>query len=152
MKKKVGRPRKKLGAITDKQFARAGIVMSLYDEARRNGLKHSSAVVQTVELVQRHYRKIRISETGVKRILAEFRPKESETILLFERSTLTGADLERFKWIQEQLTAFQEKECLTLPVPRDVVPPQTVTTYKIRFGNRPYYPRHNRKAQIKNTL
>jgi hypothetical protein len=144
MKKKLGRPRKKEGVIADKEFARAVIAMSVYDEARGNGLKHSSAVAEAVEFIKQHYPTKRISETELKRILSKFRPKESQTILLFERSTLTGEDLARFKWIQEQLAALHQKKGLTPP--SDVIPPKTVMTYKIRFGERPNYPRHNRKS------
>jgi hypothetical protein len=42
---------------------RAVIVMSLYDEARKNGQKHSAAVTQTVELVKQRDPAMRISET-----------------------------------------------------------------------------------------
>jgi len=86
-----------------------------------------------------------ISETEVKRILAEFRSRKSKTILLFERSTLTEEDLAKFRWIQEQLAALPQMKGLRLPAPSDVTPPKSVTTFKIRFGERPNYPRHNRK-------
>jgi hypothetical protein len=146
MKKKMGRPRKTEGQLSHQDFARAGIVMGLYDEARRVGQKHSVAVKQTVEFVKQHYPRKRISETGVKRILAEFRPRESQTILRFERSTLAGEELATFYWIQEQLAALRQKKGFRLPAPSDVIPPKSVATYKIRFGERPIYPRHNRKS------
>ena len=144
-KKRLGRPRKIEGVISYREFARAGIVMSLYDGARKSGLKHSSAVVQAVELMEERYAKKRISQTGVKRVLAEFRPRIGKTILQFERSTLTGEDLARFYWIQEQLAALPKRKWLKLPTPSEVIPPKTVAVYKIRFVERPNYPRHNRK-------
>jgi hypothetical protein len=55
MKKKLGRPRKTEGEILTNDFVRAGTVMSLYDQARQNGQKHSAAGAQLVELIkQRH--------------------------------------------------------------------------------------------------
>jgi hypothetical protein len=76
MKKKLGRPRKAEGLLSHQDFARAGIVMSLYDEARKDGQKHSVAVRQTVEFVEQRYPKKRISETGVKRIWLYGAPEE----------------------------------------------------------------------------
>jgi hypothetical protein len=76
MKKKMGRPRKKKGVISPWAFTRAGIVMSAYDEARENGQKHSVAVRQSVEVIRQLHPKIPISETGVRRILSQFRPRK----------------------------------------------------------------------------
>jgi hypothetical protein len=146
MEKKLGRPRKSDGVISPQDFARAGIAMSVYDEARGNGQKHSVAVTQTVEFIKQRHPKMRISETEVKRILAKFRPRNSQTILRFERSTLSEEGLVKFHWIQERLRALQQKDGLSLPAPADVGVTKPVTTYKIRFGERPNYPRHNRKT------
>ena len=77
MKKKLGRPRKKEGVISFWNFQRAGIVMSLYDEARKSGQKHIAAIAQTVELIKQRDPVMRISETEVKRILATWRPRKS---------------------------------------------------------------------------
>ena len=107
---KLGRPQKKKDVITDKEFARAGVVMSAYDEARKAGEKHIGAVTQSVEVIRRRYPELRISETEVKRILAKFRPRKSQTILLFDRSTLISEDLARFEWIQGQLAALHDKK------------------------------------------
>jgi hypothetical protein len=146
MKKKMGRPRKTEGLISHQDFARAGIVMSSYDEARKDGQKHSVAVRQTVEFVKQRYPKKRISETEVKRILAIWRPRGSHTILRFECSTLSKDELTKHYWIQDQLAALSQKKGLKLAAPSDVIPPKPVTTYKMRFGERPNYPRHNRKS------
>jgi hypothetical protein len=145
MKKKSGRPRKTKGVIAYHDFARAGIVMSQYDEARSNGQKHSVAVAQSVEFIRLRFPKMRISETVVKRILAECRPRKSQSILRFERSTLTEEELAKFSWVQQLLGALQKKG-LKLPTSSDVSLPKSVTTFKIRFGERPNYPRHNRKT------
>jgi hypothetical protein len=145
LQKKMGRPRKKEGVIVFGDFARAGIVMSMYDEARENGQKHSTAVAQTVELMKQRYPEMRISETEVKRILAEWRPRRGHTILRFERSVLSEEELAKHYWIQDQLAAFPKKEGLKLPATSDVISPKSVMAYKILVGERPNYPRHNRK-------
>jgi hypothetical protein len=120
--------------------------MSVYDEARENGQKHSVAVAQTVYFIKQRHPKMRISETEVKRTLAKFRPRNSQTILRFERSMLAEEGLVMFRQIQERLGALHQKEGLSLPAPSDVGATKPVTTYKIRFGERPIYPRHNRKT------
>jgi hypothetical protein len=145
MKKKPGRPRKTPGLISDREFARAGIVMSVFDEAREKNQKHSAAVVLTVEFIKQRYPMMRISETEVKRILAVWRPRKGHTILRFERSMLSEEELVKFNWIQAQFATLRQKKGLTLPPPSDVIPPKSVTTFKIRIGERPNYPRHNRK-------
>jgi len=146
MEKKLGRPQKSKGVISAQDFARAGIAMSVYDEARENGQKHSVAVAQSVEFIKQRHPKMRISETEVKRNLAKFRPRNSQTILLFERSTPTEEELAKFRSIQERLRALQQEKGLRLAAPSGVDAAKPVTIYKIRFGERPKYPRHNRKT------
>jgi len=145
MKKKLGRPRKKVGTITGAQFVRAGVVIRLYEKARRVGRKHSSAVVQTTEIIKKRYPEMRISETGVKRILSKFRPNKSEITLTFERSRLTGEELARFESFQQHLAAFREKG-LTQPILPEDIPTKAAGIYRIRFIKRPNYPRHNRRT------
>jgi hypothetical protein len=70
-KEETGKTSKDRGMISQQDFARAGIVMTAHDEARRNGEKHSVALAKAVEFVRQHFPKMRISKTGVKRI---FRP------------------------------------------------------------------------------
>jgi hypothetical protein len=147
MKKKPGRPRKKEGVISHRDFARAGIVMSVFDEARGNGEKHSVAVAQCVQFIRQRYPRLRISETGVKRILSEFRPRKSQTILQFEQTVLDEQALMTFRTIQENLRNLQRTRTkgLNLPEPLGVGTVKPVSVFKIRFGERPHYARHNRK-------
>jgi hypothetical protein len=146
MKKKVGRPRKKKGVISVRDFARAGVVQCAYDEARVNGEKHSVGVKETVKVTKQRHPNIRISETGVKRILAQHRPKKSQTILRFARETLIGKDLARLQALLFQMPA------VPVPQPNGMVPAllvalptRAITVYKISVEERPNYPRHNRK-------
>jgi hypothetical protein len=145
MEKKLGRPRREKGMISFWNFQRGGIAMSSYDEARKNGEKHSAAVAQTVEFIKQYYPMMRISETEVKRTLAAWRPRRSHTILRIECSTIVGEEVAKPCLIEAQLAAMAEKKEAKLPVPSDVILPKSITTYKMYFGERPNYPRHNRK-------
>ena len=145
MRKKLGRPQKKKGVSSFMQFERAGIVMSLYDKARKNGQKHSAAVAQTVELIKHNLPMMRISETEVKRILGTYRPRGSQIIVRFECSMLSGEELAKRYCIVSKLAAISEKKGSKLPAPSDVILPKSVRTYKMYFSERPNYPRHNRK-------
>ena len=129
-------------------FVRAGIVMAAYDEARQNDQKHSVAVRQAVEFVKQNYPELRISETAVRRILAEWRPRNSGTILRFERSTMTADEIAKYRSVREQAAAFQQKEGLNVPMPSDIInnPSKPRIKFLVRFGERPNYPRSNRKG------
>jgi len=148
MKKKLGRPRKKEGLISFRDFDRVNMAMSLYHEGRKNGQKHSAAVAQTVESIKQRYPMMRISETEVKRILAAWSPRGSHTILRFEWVSLTRQEIANR--IEGQLAAMSQKKGSKLPAPSDVILPISVTTYKMILGGRPNYPRHNCKPRRSN--
>jgi hypothetical protein len=147
-KRRPGRPRKEAGTMEFRHFVRAGIVMAAYDEARQNDQKHSVAVRLAVEFVKQNYPKLRISETAVRRILAQWRPKNSGMILRFERSIMTADEIAKYRSIRKQAAAFQQKEGLKVPVPSDIInsPSKPRTKFLARFGERPNYPRSNRKV------
>ena len=71
-----GKTQKTKGVISYQNFTRAGIVMCVYDELRKNGQKHSLAVSETIEFTTQHYPNKRVSETAVRRNLGEFRPEK----------------------------------------------------------------------------
>jgi hypothetical protein len=132
-----GRPKKEEGRIELWRFGRAGMVFFAYDEARRRGEKHAVAVVQAVEYVRQRYPEMPISQTEVRRLLATFRPRKSRTILRFERATLDGERLKKFRFVAGVLGEKPQT------APQDL--PESITSYKFRFAERPQYPRHNRK-------
>jgi len=131
-----------------RQFGRAAIVMSAYDEARRNGEKHSIAVRYAVDFFKGRSSHMRISETEVKRILSTFRPRGSGAILLFERSTLSEEDIKRSSWIRAQIPALEGGKGINLPQLPIYDETRSREKFTIRFSERPDYPRHNRKGQI----
>ncbi len=121
------------------------MVLSAYDEARARGEKHSVAVIEAADCVGRYDSEMSISNTGVRRILATFRPQKSETILLFERSVRSEEDLHVNRWIREQVAALRGKKGITLPDTPDYDLSKSNLVLTIRAGTRPHYPRHNRK-------
>ena len=76
----------------------------------------------------------------MRRILAEWRPTNSGTILLFERSTMTADEIAKYRSVPEQAAAFQQKEALKVPVPSDIIITLQPTKFLLRFGERPNYP------------
>jgi hypothetical protein len=81
--KKRGRPAKG-GAQGAEAFFRALEVLSVYHEARKAGEKHSTAVFETVRRLKAKYT---ISETTVKRILAELQPAGANVVFTAGKPT-----------------------------------------------------------------
>jgi hypothetical protein len=144
-KRQRGRPRKEKDTIQFWQFARAAHVLYAYDDARGRGEKHSVAVQNAVDFVKHLNPEMSISRTEVKRILAALPPRGSETVLRFERSTLSEEEVKRRRWILEQLVMLQGKKGLTLPTRPNYDLAGNDAVFKFRFAERPNYPRHNRK-------
>jgi len=128
------------------QFGRVVKVRCAYDESRRKGEKYSVAVRDAVDNVKQSSPEMPISETGVKRILSRYGPKESATILCFERVPMSEADIKRHRWIREQFAALRKKEGVTLPELRVYDETRRRDKFLIRFSERTKYPRHNRKS------
>jgi hypothetical protein len=138
-----GRPKNNEGIVPFWRFARAGIVMCVYDEARKRGEKHSTAVNQAVKYVRQHRTEMPISETEVKRTLAAFRPRHGRIILRFKRSTISKKKLMQLRSIQKQLANLKgKKDSSSIAVPNL---PKSRVSYTFSFEERPLYPRHNRK-------
>jgi hypothetical protein len=144
-----GRPKKKEDSLEPWQFGRAAIVLSAYDESRGKGEKHSAAVSDAVEFLRRCSPEVRISKTGVKRILSQFRPRGSGAVLRFERSPWTEEDKKRYSLICEHSAAFAGRKGIILPRLPAYHETHHRDKFLIRFSERPEYPRHNRKASKK---
>lgn len=156
---KPGRPRKN-GAKDSWTLLRAAKVSHFYNQARRAGLKHSSAVTETVELIRQSNPEKSISATEVRRVLAEIQSKDSFEALLFERERLKGAEAANERKRLAYLTgeaerlkaAMQKSSCGDT---REVVLPAALTgdgpldRYAIRISRRPSYARHNAKDPSK---
>jgi hypothetical protein len=145
-KKRKGRPRKEKDIIEFWQFCRVGILLAHFDEVRKKGEKHSVAVSEAADSFRLSNPGVPVSLTAVKRILATFRPRGSRTVLLFERSNLTEADVKRHRWIREMLAAQQKEKGTELQVPPVYDETHRGVKFTIRFSERPNYPRHNAKT------
>jgi hypothetical protein len=145
-KRQRGRPKKKGDSKEVWQYFRAAMVMSAYDESREKGEKHSVAVRDAVDFLKRYSPEMRICETEVKCVLSTFRPRGSRTILRFERSPLSEADIQKHRWLREQIVALEKKKGITLPEPRAQDETRLREKFIIRSSERPVYPRHNSKV------
>lgn len=141
-----GRPRKIEDSIALRQFGRLAKVTSAYDQSREKGAKHSVAVSDVVDTFRQRSPKLRISETGVKRILSTYRPRGSEKILRFDRLPWSEGDKKKYNAIREQSAAFAEKEGITVPQLPVYDETRRREKFLLRFSERPDYPRHNRKS------
>jgi len=118
--------------------------MCAYDEARKRGEKHSTAITEAVERVRGRYP---ISETTVKRIFATFRSRngQTENILWFKGFTLSKKKLARLRSMLEQVPHIQGENGTSVPAPSTQNLTKSLTAYKFGYAKRPHYPRHNRK-------
>lgn len=144
-KKKKGRPRKEEGRIEPWQFTRENLAMCGYDEARTRGEKHSVAVAEAVSFVKQFHPGMSISESEVRRILALRRPRTALTILRIERSVPTEQEIEKWTYFKKCLAASRGPDGPALPPTPEARPPKSPMIFKIRSGERPDYPRSNRK-------
>jgi hypothetical protein len=145
-KRQRGRPRKQEDTIQPWQFGRAAHALCIYDEARGRGDKHSVAVAYTVDAMKKCNPAMSISQSEVRRILASWRPRGSHAVLRFERLSLSEENIQRRRWIREQLATLREKKGVTLPTPPDHDLARNTVAFTIRFAERPNYPRYNRKT------
>jgi hypothetical protein len=140
-----GRPKKKMGEQVFWRFVRAGSIMCAFDEAREGGEKHSAAITHAVQYVRQHHPEMPVSETELKRILATYRPVDSQTILKFKRSIVDDKKLARLRCMLEQVAKVQSETNLSAPQPSIKNLPKSLRAIEFGYFERPLYPRHNRK-------
>jgi hypothetical protein len=144
-----GRPKKEEAREEFWRFVRAGIIISAYDEARKSKQKHSAAVTQAVQYLRQHQTEMLISETVVRRTLATFQPRDSQTTLRFKRSTVGKKKLARLRCMLEQVPDIQAENGPSVPSPSIQSLPKSLTAYTFGYSKRPHYPRYNRKNRKK---
>jgi hypothetical protein len=140
--KKRGRPPKN-GVVEPEHFGRALKLTYAYSEARKKGLKHSAAVREAVEFVRRLNPATPVSESAVRRVLAEFRPQNSEVEITVEYSTLEGSGAAACRSRFAQLLKSSGNE--NVPALSDEDLRRPLKAFKFGFGKRLDYPRHNAK-------
>jgi len=139
--RKRGRPPKN-GVTEPWRFARALKIIYAYDKARVSGLKHTAAIREAVGFVRQLDPEMPVSETEVKRILAELRPSTGSVALLSNYEVLEGEEAARLRSRLAQMFAFAERKD-TEPPNQD--PSRPLKRFSIGYGKRPNYPRHNAK-------
>ena len=116
----IGRPRKN-GRKCSSMLVRAFRVIHEYHQARRDGLKHSSAVQVVAG-------SLRISATEVRQTLANLQPRRSPVGFFVEKMVSTEMICPEF--------------CAQLGIPEGST---KKNGFKFGFGVRPQYPRANAK-------
>jgi hypothetical protein len=140
-RKKRRRPPK--GGVKDpSHFARALMFTNSCDQAREGGEKRSAAITEGVNSVKQSVPRLPLSETEGKRILAEFRPKDSETGLIVRASNVDAAEKARRRNLRAQVPGFGG----TIPAELAKQNLQKCPGFQFGIGQRPVYPRHNAKA------
>jgi hypothetical protein len=135
-----GRPSKN-GSKDPKHLGRALTAYVAYHEARRAGEKHYSALIEAADFIRKTHPHTPMSETEAKRVLAEFRPKDSPLELRVERSTLEGEEAaERRRYWLERIAPVEN-----VPTKSEDNLRKRLTVFTIGFGPRTVYPRHNCK-------
>jgi hypothetical protein len=141
--KTIGRPPKN-GVKALDYFLRALKVIHAHSKARAGGQKLSAATRETVEFLRQLDPDMPISETTVKRVLAEFRSQESQVALTVDYSILEGEEAARHRSFHAQMLEFAGIKSTTELTDQDMRKPLKV--FKFGFGKRPNYPRHNAKT------
>ncbi len=141
--KKRGRPPKN-GVVEPGNFLRVLEVISAHSKARNEGQKHSVAVREAVEFVRQVNPEMAISETGVKRVLAEFQPHDSQVALMSEYLILEGEEAARRRSLIMQIRELAGTNSATEPTAQNLRKP--LKSFRFGFGNRPNYTRHNAKT------
>ena len=136
-----GRPRKN-GVSGPWQFARGLTILNAYQQARERGEKHSVAVSEAVVEV-RQKGGFRVSETEVRRVLKELRPKDSPVELKVRARLVNEGDLERLRLLIAQVPEeYRPKNWTGLH--KDTHMPKISIMFGL--GIRTKYRRHNSKS------
>ncbi len=120
------------------------MVIHAYSKARAGGQKHSAALKEAVEFVRQLDPLMPISETTVKRILAEFRRQSSPIALQTEYLMREGEEAASQRWIHAQMLELAGIKSTSELTDQDLRKP--LKSFKFGFVNRPNYPRHNAKT------
>jgi hypothetical protein len=140
--KKRGRP-PKYGVVKPERFKRALKIIHAHSKAREGGQKHSAAVREAVEFVRQLDPEMPISETEVKRVLAEFQPQDGQVALKVDYSILEGEEAARRRSFLVQMLKFAGTNSTTELTDQNLRKP--LKSFRFGFGKRPNYPRHNGK-------
>jgi len=145
---KLGRP-KKNGVKPGWMLFRSFLLLHTYDQARARGEKHSAAIAEAVSALRFRVPELPISETEVKRVLAEFQSKDLAENFIITESVAQGRELhlwsDNLKWIAQTAEKFPEMLDAS-SFHGDEFDPTRMRTLTIKVGPRLRYPRHNARS------
>ena len=142
-RKRRGRPQKD-GVTEPWRFGRALEIVYAYRKARDAGEKHSAAVREAVAFVRQLDPEMRISETEVRRVVAEFLSQASQVALTADYLILEGEEAARRRRFFAEMLEFAGDKITTELTDQNLRKP--LKSFTFGFGKRPNYPRHNAKT------
>jgi hypothetical protein len=140
---KKGRPPKN-GVKEPEHFLRALKITHSYSKARAGGQKQSAAVREAVDYVRQRDPEMPVSETTVKRVLAEFLAQDSRDALKVEYLIREGEEAAERRSFLMQNSELGGTKSPAVPADQDLRRP--LKSFKFGFAKRPRYPRHNGKS------
>jgi hypothetical protein len=142
---KRGRPNKN-GMKPGWMLIRSFVVLHAFSQARTMGEKRSDAIAAAVSAVHSWVPGMPISETEVKRVLAEFLSKDVEHSWIITDGIVPRPEVDRWfenlKWVAENFPGMLNLSSLS----DDEFKPRRLRTLTIQVGPRPRYPRHNARS------
>ena len=145
---KRGRPNKH-GVRPGWMLLRSVMVLHAYDQAKARGEKYSAAIAEAVSALRSRVPGMPISETEVRRVLAEFRSKDSKWNLVITERIAPGSELfllsDNLQWLAQTAEKFPGMLDAS-SFPGDAFDPTRIRTLTIQVGPRLRYPRHNAKT------
>jgi hypothetical protein len=147
---KRGRPRKN-GAQPGWMLGRVVLVLHAYDRSRSAGNKHSVAILNAVSAVRSYAPHMPISETEVRRILANLRPSSAPKSLTLKVTKLLPAAVVQAEAIHREMWTAGELVPKAWKIPPKTwdIPPKDWkigAVFEIGFGPRFTYPRSNART------
>ena len=130
--RKRGRP-KSNGVKPFTVLFRELVVLYKHRELRESGMKRSSAIRETIDFMRKEHPEIKISETGVKRILAKHERPNSRDAIIVTKKPQDQVNRE-FGVLHPEIQEF-----LGGKPPINVMP--------FRFGSSPKYRRSNARSK-----
>lgn len=142
---KRGRP-KKNGVKPIWMLVRTVMILLVYDQARRSGEKHSAAVEAAVAAVRSQVPGMPISNTEVRRVLAEVRSQHSEEALIVTKNVTEEQEIDSFlrglEW-----AARESRGRWGVPSFPNPSRSSQIRAVVLQLGPRPQYPRRNARTR-----
>ncbi len=129
-----GRPRTH-GLQSTSILDREIMVVWYYNQSRRAGLKHWAAIQDAIAAVKTRHPKMRIGEILVKKILAKWQPRRSQTAWLVSKvpdEQLNGPEMERARAVFAMLRPGA----------------QITGAYRVGIGPQPQHPGSNARQSL----